>query len=436
MERFALADGWYSDGAGGACDYYNPFAFHWYSLVLGGLGALDPERARRLTGRVRRFAEQFQHWFAADGSAVPYGRSLGYRFAQGAFWGALAFADLPALPWARIRALAGRHLAWWWRRPIASEDGLLSVGYGYPNSAVVEQYLGAGSSYWSTKFFLPLALPVDHPFWTVDASPPATDGVGVLDARDAVSAQPVPRAVVTRYRGDVVLLNGQGWRDWVRGGAAKYAKFAYSTRAGFSIPAGDRSLAAGAFDSMLALSDDAGRRWRAREEVDESGVDGEVVWSRWSPWPDVTVHSYLAPHRNGWHLRVHRLVTARAVIGAEGGFCVLWTTAGPDTAALRTTDELGVCGATANGLTSVIVDLHRVRTGELVVPFAGTNVLHPRTVLPMLRAEYPPGEHLIFAAVYLGDEAPQLDEDTIAALHEGATSIRRGHDSRVPGPPG
>jgi hypothetical protein len=148
------------------------------------------------------------------------------------------------------------------------------------------------------------------------------------------------------------------------------------------------------------------------------------------------VHSYLAPHRNGWHLRVHRLVTARAVIGAEGGFCVPLTTAGPDPAALHTTDELGVCGATANGLTSVIVDLHRVRTGELVVPFAGTNVLHPRTVLPMLRAEYPPGEHLILAAVYLGEEAPRLDEDAIAALHEGATSIRRGCDSRLPGPPG
>ncbi|GAB3843262.1 DUF2264 domain-containing protein [Dactylosporangium cerinum] len=256
VEQFVLPDGWYRDGDGGGRDYYNPFAFHWYSLVMAGLGALEPDRAARMNERSRRFAEQFQHWFAADGSSVPFGRSLGYRFAQGAFWGALAFADLPALPWHRIHALADRHLAWWWQRPIVSEDGLLTVGYGYPNGAVVEQYLGAGSPYWSTKFFLPLALPADHPFWnttTAEQTLPATTGADT----DVISTQIAAQAVISRHRGDVVLLNGQGWRDWARGGAAKYAKFAYSTRAGFSVPAGDRSLAAGAFDSMLALSDDA-----------------------------------------------------------------------------------------------------------------------------------------------------------------------------------
>ncbi|GAA2621079.1 DUF2264 domain-containing protein [Dactylosporangium fulvum] len=418
LERFALSDGWYSDGDGGGRDYYNPFAFHWYGLVMAGLDAFEPERAERLTERSRRFAEQFQHWFAADGSSVPFGRSLGYRFAQGAFWGALAFADLPALPWQRIRALADRHLAWWWRRPIASEDGLLTVGYGYPNSSIVEQYLGAGSPYWSTKFFLPLALPTEHPFWssatTAEAGP-----------ADAVSVQVAPRVVISRHRGDVVLLNGQGWRDWARGGAAKYAKFAYSTRAGFSVPAGDRSLAAGAFDSMLALSDDAGRRWRAREEVDESRIDGHVVWTRWSPWADVTVQTYLAPFRDGWHLRLHRLTTGRALTGAEGAFSLPWTALGQDAATLRSTGDVGTCGAAADGLNSVILDLDtdRVRTGELVAPIAGTNVLHPRTVLPMLRSDHPPGEHRLRTAVYLGDEPPRLDDETMTALRDGAARL-------------
>ncbi|MEV6930746.1 DUF2264 domain-containing protein [Dactylosporangium sp. NPDC051485] len=423
LERFALSDGWYSDGDDGGRDYYNPFAFHWYGLVLTGLDALEPERAQRLTERSHSFAGQFQHWFAADGSSVPFGRSLGYRFAQGAFWGALAFAGVPALPWERIRALADRHLAWWWRQPIVSEDGLLTVGYGYPNSAVVEQYLGAGSPYWSTKFFLPLALPAEHPFWSTAAAA----GSAPVDA-DVVSAQAAPRVVISRHRGDVVLLNGQGWRDWARGGAAKYAKFAYSTRAGFSVPAGDRSLAAGAFDSMLALSDDAGRRWRAREEVDESRVEGNVVWTRWSPWADVTVQTYLAPFRDGWHVRLHRLTTGRALTGAEGAFSLPWLTLGQDPAALRSTDDVGACGATAGGLTSVIVDLDtdtdRVRTGELVAPIAGTNVLHRRTVLPMLRADYPPGEHHIRTAVYLGDEPPQLTEETVTALRDHAASVR------------
>jgi hypothetical protein len=459
LEQFAIADGWYNDGDRGGRDYYNPFAFHWYGLVLAALHALEPERTERLTGRSRRLAGQFQHWFAADGSAVPYGRSLGYRFAQGAFWGALAYADLPALPWSRLRGLTERHLDWWWRQPIATEDGMLCVGYRYPNNAIVEQYLTAGSSYWSTKFFLPLALPADHPFWTAEAEPADT-------APDGVSAQPGPRAVLTRHRGDVVLLNGQGWRDWARFGAAKYAKFAYATLAGFSVPSGDRSLAAGAFDSMLALSDDAGRRWRAREEVDSSGVDGDVVWADWSPWPDVTVRTCLAPYRDGWHVRVHRLVTGRALATAEGAFCVPWAGRSPDPAALATAAPgtaapgttaggAGACAASAGGVASVILDLDcapgpgpgpdsdsgpgadpdrdpgpdsgpvpaRGRTGELVAPFSGTNVLHPRTVLPMLRAGYAPGEHRLACAVYLGAGPPPEDDGLLAALRERAARL-------------
>ncbi|MGS2620090.1 DUF2264 C-terminal domain-containing protein, partial [Micromonospora sp. LZ34] len=48
-----------------------------------------------------------------------------------------------------------------------------------------------------------------------------------------------------------------------RGAAAKYAKFAYSTLAGFSVPTGGDDLAGNAFDSALALSDD-GEHWRTR----------------------------------------------------------------------------------------------------------------------------------------------------------------------------
>ncbi|MEV4757214.1 DUF2264 domain-containing protein [Micromonospora sp. NPDC049559] len=441
IERFALTDGWYADGDEGGRDYYNPFALHWYALVLAGAGALEPERARRLTGRAVEFAEQFQHWFAADGSAVPYGRSLGYRFAQGAFWGGLAYAGLAVPPYERTRGIAGRHLAWWWRQPVAGEDGLLTVGYRYPNSAVVEQYLGAGSPYWSTKFFLPLALPADHPFWTATPEPASPEPASPEPAAGAerpvpgaerpagdrplrtVSPQPAARAVLVRHDGDVLLLNGQGWRDWARGGAAKYAKFAYSTRAGFSIASGDRSLGAGAFDSMLALSDDDGRRWRPREEVDLAEVRDHVVFARWSPWPDVTVETWLAPHDDGWHLRVHRLVTGRTLETAEGGFCLPWTERGQDPAALGDSGAAGVCAAAAQGWSSLVVDLDGAREGELVAPLAGTNVLHPRTVLPTLRGRHAPGEHRLACAVYLGTRPAPPSEATLAALRDRAAGL-------------
>lgn len=95
MDDFYLTDGWYSDGIGGHSDYYVPFAIHFYGLLYAELmGEEDPERASVFRERAGKFAAEFIQWFAADGSALPYGRSLTYRFAQSAFWGPLLLQEL------------------------------------------------------------------------------------------------------------------------------------------------------------------------------------------------------------------------------------------------------------------------------------------------------------------------------------------------------
>ena len=106
LDSFAIDRGWYTDGAGGSIDYYVPFAFHTYGLVLAASGLGDRDAAERYVERARRFAPEFQHWFAPDGGAFPFGRSMTYRMAQGSFWGALALADVDALDWATVRGLA------------------------------------------------------------------------------------------------------------------------------------------------------------------------------------------------------------------------------------------------------------------------------------------------------------------------------------------
>ena len=90
LDSFALDRGWYTDGAGGNIDYYVPFAFQTYGLILAGSGLGDRDAAERYVERAREFAVDFQHWFAPDGGAFPFGRSLTYRMAQGSFWGARA----------------------------------------------------------------------------------------------------------------------------------------------------------------------------------------------------------------------------------------------------------------------------------------------------------------------------------------------------------
>jgi len=384
LEEFAIDDGWYADGPGRAArDYYVPFGFHFYGLLLAGLGAVDEACAERFRERAATFARQFQHWFAADGAAVPFGRSLGYRFALGSFWPLLAAADVAALPWPVVRGLAERHLAWWWRQPVAHEDGSLSVGYAYPNTGVVEQYMAGGSPYWGMKFFAGLAAPAEHPFWTQPSAAAETEPV--------VEVQRAPAMILTRDdRGDVVALAGQHPTWNARGGAAKYAKFAYSTLAGFSVPAGGEGLENGAFDSTLALSDD-GVHWRTRT-AGTAVVDDGVLVLHWQPWTDVSVETRLRAGDRG-HIREHRIVTGRALHTAEGGFCVPWP--GPGGQPDGTQAGPGGASAVAGGLDSSIVDETGARTGEVVWPMPGSHILFPRTVLPALRVTLGPGTHTL-----------------------------------------
>lgn len=395
LETYALADGWYGDGPTEQRDYYIPWAMHFYGLIYAALaGGQDPARAARFRERAAEFAPGFRHWFAGDGSAVPYGRSLTYRFAQGSFWGALAYAGVDVLPAGEVQGLLMRHLRWWRDRSAAtSPGGLLSIGYGYPQPAVAEQYNGPASPYWAMKAFLPLALPAGHSFWAAQEQPlPA--------GLPATLVQPPAGAVLLRSGGDVTLLSGRQHNTWARGGAAKYAKFAYSTRFGFSLPAGELGLAQGAYDSVLAVSDDEGAEpvhYRVRETCEDPACEDEgTVRSTWRPWADVEITTWLTAAAP-WHLRTHRIRTGRALHTAEGGFAV-------DRDGGRATREEAAGRAlavSAAGDLSGLLDLDPdcAREGRVVEPLPGTNVLAPRTALPTLLTRLPPGEHWLRCAV-------------------------------------
>ena len=78
------------------------------------------------------FAQDFMWWFARSGEAIPYGRSLTYRFAQTAFWAALAFSGSEAVPWGILRGLISRHFRYWFRQPILDCEDKLTIGYAIP----------------------------------------------------------------------------------------------------------------------------------------------------------------------------------------------------------------------------------------------------------------------------------------------------------------
>ncbi|CAH0120369.1 MULTISPECIES: DUF2264 domain-containing protein [unclassified Paenibacillus] len=393
IDSYYLDDGWYADGKTDQRDYYIPFAMHYYTLIYAKLmEGEDPGRAARYRERAKRFAEQFVYWFAEDGSSLPFGRSLTYRFAQASFWSALAYAGVEVFTPGVLKGIVMRHLRWWFRQPIFAPDGLLSIGYAYPNLIMGENYNAPGSPYWAYKTFLVLALPDDDPFWLAEEEP--------LPALGAASAQPHARMIVCRPEGDrhvTALASGQMANFDMAHSAAKYAKFAYSTLFGFSVPKAYYGLVQGAYDSTLALSE-CDDHYRVRRFCEEFAIAERYVYSRWLPWRDVEVRTWLVP-AGVWHVRIHRIATGRPLDAAEGGFAVRR----PADFAIREEDAImtvpcGIAAILPWGV-SGIANVEGHGQAEMIYPDANTNVLHPRTMIPTLTTRLEPGEHWLVSAV-------------------------------------
>ena len=387
IESCYLGDGWYSDGVTAQRDYYIAMAMHFYGLLIARLEfpeLADQNRAYR--ARARLFARDFILWFTPDGCALPYGRSLTYRFAQGAFWSALAWCGEEALPWGVIKGLLLRHLRWWLAQPIFTDAGVLTIGYTYPNLLMSDNYNAPASPYWAMKALLPAGLAQDHPFWQAQELP--------LPGLPALAIQSHAGFLIRRHDGGhiTVLASGQFTGGWhLRHGAEKYSKFAYSTRFGFSVPAGQTTLADGAHDNTLALSEE-GHYWRVRGACSEARIERDTLLSVWSVWPDVHLRTWLF-FEGLWQVRVHRLQNERPLLSAEAGHALPRLEMEPDEERKSWRAGRGFAAAIGPYNVGGIVDPTGTRHGEVIQPSANTNLLHPRTVLPTLHGEHSPGVH-------------------------------------------
>ncbi|HFF3787043.1 DUF2264 domain-containing protein [Enterobacter mori] len=400
MDAYYLGDGWYSDGPGRPKDYYISMAFHFYGLIYAALSG-DEARADVLRERSRLFAQDFIYWSAADGASVPFGRSLTYRFAMVAFWSAVAFSGLEVFTPGIVKGIILRHLRWWQQQPITDRDGILTLGFAYPNLAMCEDYNSPGSPYWALKTWLILALPETHSFWLADEEPlPALAEKHVIPHARQILIHAEKSQQVTMLTAGQLELNNYVNTD------AKYTKFAYSSRFGFTIERGRFGLKHAACDSMLLLAD-GDDYYRGRRECEAVRVDENYLYSRWSPWHDVHIDTWQVPFGE-WHLRLHRINSARALQTAEGGFAVMKTE--------HQIRERGCYLAAENG-SSLIVDLSPAitRLPDSIVTPPNSSIMFPACAsIPLLKTDLPPGESWLCCAVVASGSphdavAPQLN---------------------------
>ncbi|KAL9109408.1 MAG: hypothetical protein Q9227_005915 [Pyrenula ochraceoflavens] len=444
LDTFYIADGWSNDGPKSHCqmDYYSgPFAIQFLQLLYSKLAAdIDPKRSDEYRKRAVAYAKDFVHYFDPEGRAIPFGRSVTYRFAMAGFWGALAFADVepPApLTWGIIKGLLLRNFRWWaTQENIFNTDGTLTIGYSYPNMFLSENYNSPGSPYWCCLAFSPLAIPETHPFWTSKEEPYPSAKL------TAVTSLNHPKHIMVQRGGHSFLLSsGQACHYPLRATQAKYGKLAYSSAFGYSVPVGSYQLEQNAADSSLAISDDNGESWQTRRQClkfqikDYSGQP--VLESDWFPFPDVTTQTWLIPptesHPN-WHIRIHRVTGSRSIATAEGAFAIMGCSSATGRYLGHLTDSVKEGQSSSPGEAIVvsaagavgIVELRKdtERKGEVVKSDPNSNLVESRTLLPALMADVQSGQDIWFiTAVFAIPSSAEGWQDRWRAMWQDRPSI-------------
>lgn len=402
LDAYYVSDGWYKDGdinqAHG--DYYIPFAMHYYGLFYSmHMKDVDPVRAEQYTQRAALFAEEFVYWFAENGAALPYGRSLAYRFAQGAFWSMLVVADVKtSLSLGSIKGIIMRHLRWWNEQPIYDASSRLTIGYAYDNSFVVEEYIGPGSVYWCLKTMAIATLPEDHDFWSVAEEPiPELPETKVQKPLGLVIKKDLKSRHILAYNGGNYHTNDHMHVE------CKYEKFVYSTIFGFSVPRSHKQLGFGAFDSTLAISSD-GRYYRHKDKSTVIELSDTVIKTVWSPYEGVGVDTYLLMG-HPWHIRIHVINSDKPLYTAEGGFAIgLESMNDTELTREEIQTEESATVITEQGY-SYMADLTGNQKPEIIKAASNTNIMNPRTLIPTLKGSLQPGK-TILASYVSGDNRP------------------------------
>ena len=169
-----------------------------------------------------------------------------------------------------------------------------------------------------------------------------------------------------------------------------------------------------------------------RETMEEALIADNRLYSRWRPWNDVTIETWLLPE-NLWHIRIHRIATPRALSTIEGGFAIERADFNADRS------DAGEGRAVWYGQTDVsaIVDLSPdPRAGHAMSPIPNTNLIHAKTLLPQLRGQIGPGTTvLVTAAMALPSRenwAQALDNPPACPRLEEVERLFRENGERVP----
>lgn len=183
---------------------------------------------------------------------------------------------------------------------------------------------------------------------------------------------------------DVVMLNaGQYPLYQMNHAAEKYAKFAYSAKYGFSASLSGYDFEKTSCDSMLYVSE-GDNYWRPRRESYDYELSDTIVRSRWKPYGDVNITTWLVPCGD-WHIRIHKIDSDRELTSKESGFGMLnykGFELEPVVDFLQDTKHS--MGVRLPWGTTAIIDLLKNREASWTKPIPNLNLTQDTTIVPYL----------------------------------------------------
>lgn len=383
IDSYYDAGGWYNDGNGGDKDYYNPFVMVTYGMIYARfMEKEDPKRCKRFIDRALQFGRDYIYWFSKEGPSFAYGRSMTYRFAQVAYFSVCALCGVEVYPLPVLKGIIVRHLVDWLNQPIWDNADILTIGYAYPNLQMSESYNAPGSPYWAMKAFMFLGLPEDHLFWKADCVP-----LPRLESRKFLRHA---NMVIQRKSGNVTaLLPGRLKSDGHSHSIEKYSKFAYSSRFGFSIMRSNLTLSECAPDSTLAFEAYGYFFVKDVIEPDFSVEENELRFS-WTPIRGIHVKTTIELTKTG-HIRTHEITSDIKCTAYDCGFAVSADDRKPfekeeSEHEARVENADGYCAAAS---------LEGNGEGHVLVPDPNTNLVSPKTMIPMAAYQIDPGTQTI-----------------------------------------
>lgn len=396
LETFYIGEGWYCDGDSGQKDYYISFAIHFYSLIYAAnMKDIDSARCSIYKERALAFAKQFIYWFDESGDAIPFGRSSTYRFSQVSFFSACLLAGIEPFDVAVMKGLIVRHIKSWLSRPIFDRDGILTIGYGYPNLTMAERYNAPGSPYWGMKVFAFLALPDNHPFWSVEAKEYPRE---LID--NPVCPQKCADMLLYQYGSHTTSFAPGVYSKAGHGHTAeKYSKFSYDSFFSINVAHSQLNLEECAPDNMLAFV--INEVVYVRRQCISSKIMADSVISVWSPYPGITVETTITPDEQG-HVRTHRIESEIECEAFEYGYAIRrddtenMNVTMEDTADSSKVENVNSCCCVEG---KVIDGAAECVGGKFLYANPNTNMMYPRTAIPGVQYKINKGKQTLQSIV-------------------------------------